>query len=108
MKNIAKILIPLAVLSLSSCKTVQEGAIYKTRKYIWEVQFYQEMARTKWSDPKRTFVVTDSVSFVIEGLPKIPLKSESYLEDKKYPSQAKKHKYFSWKNSKKLYRLLEK
>jgi len=78
MKNIAKILIPLAVLSLSSCRTVQEGAIYKTRKYIWEVQFYQEMARTKWSDPKRTFVVTDSVSFVIEGLPKIPLKSESY------------------------------
>lgn len=108
MKNIAKILIPLAALSLASCKTIQEGVIHETKRDIGKVQSYQEMARIKWSDPKRTFVVTDSTSFVIEGIPKIPLGSWSYLEDKRYPSQAKKHKYFSWRDSKKQYRLLEK
>ena len=107
MKSIAKILIPV-VLSFGSCKTVQQSVIYKSNESFGKVQSYQEMARGKWSDPKRTFVVTDSASFVIEGVPKIPIGYSAYIESKILPDQIKKHKYFFWKGSKREYRLLEK
>ena len=107
MKNIEKILIPV-LLSFGSCKTIQESVTYKANESFGKIKSYQEMARGKWSDPKRTFVVTDSASFVIEGVPKIPLGRQAYIENKQYPSQSKKHKYFTWKGTKKEYRLLEK
>jgi hypothetical protein len=67
MKTLNKILaIPLIALGLSSCKTVEEGVIYKTKEYIGKLQYTQPIS-SEWNEPERTLVVTDSTSFVVKG-----------------------------------------
>ena len=102
MKNITKILIPIVALGLGSCKTIEEGVIYKTEEYVGKVQSFKPLER-RWYDPEKTFVVTDSTSFFIQGEPKIPIGSWAYVATRKKQGDARKHLYFTWKGTKKEY-----
>lgn len=105
MNNITKILVPLVALTLGSCKTIEEGVIYKVEvKDVGKVQSYKPL-EGKWHDPKKTFVVTDSTSFFIQGKPEIPIGSWAYVETKKRQLDNRRHLYFTWKGTKKEYRI---
>jgi len=63
MKTINKILGAIALAStigLSACKTIEEGVLYPTKKYIGRLESSRTFS-TKWPKPKKTFIVTDSL-----------------------------------------------
>ena len=104
MKTINKILIPVIALGLSACKTIEEGVSYKTKKEDIGKLDYSRKIPTKWPESKRTFIVTDSLSFAVRGEPEIKPGTWCYFtQDKIRNISGHTHnvKYFTWPGNKK-------
>ena len=100
MKLVNKILIGggIVLSSLVGCKTIEEGIIYKTKEDIGKVDYSRKIP-TKWPESKRTFIVTDSLSFAVRGEPEIKPGTWCYFtQDKIMNISGRIHnvKYFTW------------
>jgi len=105
MKPLTKILGTIAIAStigLSACKTIEEGVIYKTKEYIGKLESSRTFP-TKWPKPKKTFIVTDSISFIVRGEPEIKPGTRCYVTHdriKDISEHFQKVTYFTWPGNK--------
>ena len=97
MKTINKILgtIALATTIGAGCKTIEEGVIYKTREYVGRLE-YSKPRETSAFESKKTFIQTDSMSFIVEGHLEIEPGTMCYVSRDDPLSQW----YFTWNNKK--------
>jgi len=103
LKNLVKLAL-ISTIGLSACKTIEEGVIYKTKEYVGKLESSRTFA-TKWPKPKKTFIVTDSVSFTVRGeLPKIESGTWCYVTHdriKDISGNPQGVTYFTWSGNKK-------
>ena len=88
MKNINKILgtIALATTIGAGCKTIEEGVFYKTKEYVGKLEYAKQMEKT-FFEPKKTFIQTDSMSFIVKGHPDIKPGTWCYVTYDRIPLQ---------------------
>ena len=102
LKNLVKLIL-IPTIGLSACKTIEEGVIYKTTKeYVGKLESSKTFS-TKWPKPKKTFIVTDSISFTVRGEPEIkPGTRCSVTHGRIKDPSGKIHSatYFTWSGNK--------
>lgn len=105
MKTINNMLGAIAIAStigLSACKTIEQGILIKTTEYIGKVNYSRKIP-TKWPEPKRTFIATDSLSFAVRGEPEIKPGTWCYfIQGKRKNISGHVHnvKYLTWSGNK--------
>jgi len=105
MKTLKKLLIGggIVLSSLSACKTIEEGVIYKAKEeYVGKLESSRTFP-TKWPKPKKTFIVTDSISFIVRGEPEIEPGTRCYVTHdriKDVSGHIQSATYFTWPGNK--------
>lgn len=99
MKKITNFLLGTGiVLSALSCKTIEEGVLIKTRIYAGMLEDARPM-ETGFLGPKKTFIQTDSMSFIVRGHPEVKSGTLCYVNrGRTYPVGGGSQSvwYFTW------------